>query len=73
MTERVRITVRGRLSRRLAGAFEEMAAHYRGGHTHLTGEIADQGQLHALLTRIRDLGLDLEHVCVKPTTTRDTD
>ena len=66
MTQRVRITVRGRLSPRLVRAFEGMAARYRRGHTDLTGEIADQAQLHGLLTRVRDLGLELEDVSVRP-------
>jgi hypothetical protein len=66
MTQRVRITVRGRLSPRLAGAFEGLAPHYRHGHTDLVGEIADQSQLHAYLRRIRDLGLELENVTVLP-------
>jgi hypothetical protein len=66
MTQRVRITVRGRLSPRLASAFEGMAAHYQHGHTDLVGEIADQSQLHAYLRRIRDLGLELENVSVLP-------
>ncbi len=58
MKQRVRITVRGRLSPRLAV--------HRRGHTDLVGEIADQAQLHGLLSRIRDLGLELEHVTVLP-------
>ena len=66
MTQRVRITVRGRLGPRLASAFEGMAPHYRPGRTDLVGEIADQAQLHAYLRRIRDLGLELEHVTVLP-------
>jgi hypothetical protein len=66
MRQRARITVRGRLSARLAGAFEGMSPRYRRGHTDLTGEIADQAQLHGLLTRIRDLGLELEDVSVRP-------
>jgi hypothetical protein len=66
MTQRVRITVRGRLSQRLTSAFEGMAPRYRRGHTDLTGEIADQAQLHGLLTRIRDFGLELENVSVRP-------
>jgi hypothetical protein len=66
MTQRVRITIRGRLSSRLAGAFEGLAPSYRSGHTDLFGEIADQAQLHGLLARIRDLGLDLEGVSVRP-------
>jgi hypothetical protein len=64
MTQRVRITVRGRLSTRLTGAFEGMTPHHRRGHTDLSGEIADQAQLHGLLNRIRDLGLELENVTV---------
>jgi hypothetical protein len=66
MTQRVRITVRGRLSPRLAGAFDGLAPSYRSGHTDLFGEIADQAQLHGLLTRVRDLGLELEDVSVRP-------
>jgi len=66
MTHRVRITVRGRLGPRLASAFEGMAPCYRRGHTELVGEIADQAQLHGLLSRIRDLGLELESLTVLP-------
>jgi len=58
----VRIIVRGRLSGRLATAFDGMTLVGRHGRTELVGEIADQAQLHGLLTRIRDLGLELEHV-----------
>jgi hypothetical protein len=66
MTQWVRITVRGRLSTRLASAFAGMAPRHRRGHTELVGEIADQAQLHGLLSRIRDLGLELENVSVLP-------
>jgi hypothetical protein len=66
MTHRVRITVRGRLSARLAGAFEGMTPRHRAGHTDIVGEIADQAQLHGLLSRIRDLGLELENLTVWP-------
>jgi hypothetical protein len=66
MAQRVRITVRGRLSPRLAGAFDGMAPRHRLGHTELVGEIADQAQLFGLLSRIRDLGLELENVTVLP-------
>src|SRR6266571_1018019 len=45
-------------------AFSGMAPVHRRGHTDLVGEIADQAQLHGLLSRIRDLGLELEHVTV---------
>jgi hypothetical protein len=59
-----RIIVRGRLSHRLASAFEGMTLVRHPGRTELAGEIADQAQLHGLLARIRDLGLELEHVSV---------
>ncbi len=56
---RVRISVRGGLSERFSPAFEGMELVHRDGCTELVGEIADQAQLHGLLTRIRDLGLEL--------------
>jgi hypothetical protein len=63
-TLRIRITVRGRLSRHLAPAFDGLTLRQRGGGTDLVGEIADQTQLHGVLTRIRDLGLELVSVTV---------
>jgi hypothetical protein len=63
-TLRIRITVRGRLSQRLARAFDGLALVPRTGATELTGEVADQAQLYGLLTRIRDLGLDLQSMTV---------
>jgi hypothetical protein len=60
----IRITVRGRLSERLAAAFDGMALVWRPGATELVGEVADQAQLHGLLGRVRDLGLELESVTV---------
>jgi hypothetical protein len=68
---RVRITVRGRLSNRLATAFEGLTLVRRAGHTELVGEIVDQAQLHGLLARIRDLGLELEHVSLSPEESAD--
>ena len=61
-TRHVRIKVRGRVSGRLATAFEGMTVVDVAGGSELVGPIADQAQLHGLLTRIRDLGLDLESV-----------
>jgi hypothetical protein len=61
-SRRVRIKVRGRLSDRLATFFEGMALVQRAGGSELVGEIADQAQLHGLLSRIRDLGLELDSV-----------
>jgi hypothetical protein len=60
----IRITVRGRLSRRLAAAFDGLTLERSAGATDLVGEVADQSQLHGLLSRIRDLGLELEAVAV---------
>lgn len=64
MNERrcVRITIRGRLSPRLAEAFDGLALERAPQGTVLVGEVADQAQLHGVLTRIRDLGLELESV-----------
>jgi hypothetical protein len=61
---RILIKVRGRLSHRLAAAFEGMTLVPCTGATELVGDIADQAQLHGLLSRIRDLGLELESVTV---------
>ena len=63
-TRTVRITVRGRLSERLAAAFDGMTPVRRSGATELAGEVVDQAQLYGLLARIRDLGLELESVTV---------
>lgn len=63
-TLNVRITVRGRLSKRLAAAFDGLTLVVRTGATELVGELADQAQLHGVLARIRDLGLELEAVTV---------
>lgn len=61
-TRIVRITLRERLTPRLAAAFEGMTLETAPGRSILTGDLADQAQLHGLLTRIRDLGLELESV-----------
>ena len=61
-THHVQIKLRDRLSDRLATFFEGMTLVHRADGTELVGEIADQAQLHGLLTRIRDLGLELDSV-----------
>jgi hypothetical protein len=63
-TLNIRITVRGRLSERLAAAFDGMTPVHRAGATELVGEVVDHARLHALITRVRDLGLELESVTV---------
>lgn len=60
----IRITVRGRLSDRFAAAFDGMTLARRADVTDLVGEFVDQAQLHGLLRRIRDLGLELESLSV---------
>jgi hypothetical protein len=60
----VTITIRGRLSDRLVAAFDGMTAVRCPNGTRLVGPIADQAQLHGLLARVRDLGLELEAVSV---------
>jgi len=60
----VRIAVRGRLSERLAAAFDGLTAYEEPHATQLVGAVADQAQLHGLLARIRDLGLELVSVTV---------
>lgn len=60
----VRITVRGRLSDRLAASFSGMRVTHCNGTTELVGPLVDQAQLHGLITRVRDLGLELESVRV---------
>ncbi len=56
---RYRIVLRGRLSKRFESAFEGMTLEHAPGRTVLTGEIRDQAQLHGLLDRVRDFGIDL--------------
>src|SRR5262249_842777 len=63
-TRTVRITVSGRLSERLAAAFDGMTLVQRTGTADLVGEVVDQAQLYGLLTRIRDLALELTSLTV---------
>jgi hypothetical protein len=60
----VRIRVKGRLSKRLASAFDGMTLVPGNGATEVVGQVVDQAQLHGLLTRIRDLALELESMTV---------
>jgi hypothetical protein len=55
--QRYRITIRGRLSDRLASAFPGVALERRPGATVLLGS-ADASPLAELLQRLSDLGLD---------------
>jgi hypothetical protein len=59
---RYRIVVAGELSRRFAPAFDGMTVRCTGGETSITGMVVDQSQLHGLLDRVGDLGLELVSV-----------
>jgi hypothetical protein len=61
-TKTYRITVRGRLTERLASAFEGMTLEPGRGETGLVGEVADQAHLFGLLDRVRNFGLELVRV-----------
>ena len=61
-TKTYRITVRGRLTDRLASAFEGMTLEPGRGETGLVGEIADQAHLFGLLDRVRNFGPELVRV-----------
>jgi hypothetical protein len=56
---RYRVVVRGLLGDHLAGAFDQLEVDPRPGQTLLTGNFADQAQLHELLDQLRDLGIHL--------------
>jgi cell division FtsZ-interacting protein ZapD len=55
--ERYLIVVRGAVSGRLLQTIEGVQAS--GQETVLTAEVVDQSQLHGILERLRDLGIDL--------------
>jgi hypothetical protein len=59
---RYRIVVAGELSCRFAPAFDGMTMQCTGDQTAITGMVVDQSQLHGLLDRVGELGLDLVSV-----------
>ena len=61
-----RIVVRGELSRRYLPAFEGMTLAPGDGETAIIGPVVDQAQLHGLLNRVGDLGLELISVNPAP-------
>jgi hypothetical protein len=61
-----RIVVRGELSHRYLPAFEGMTLAAGDGQTAITGPVVDQAQLHGLLVRVGDLGLELISVNPNP-------
>jgi hypothetical protein len=56
---RYRVVVRGRFGEHLAGVFDQLEVDPRAGQTSLTGNFADQAQLHGLLDQLRNLGIHL--------------
>jgi hypothetical protein len=54
---RYRIVVRGAVSPRLAETIE--CVHASDQETVLTADVVDQAQLHGILERLRDLGIEL--------------
>jgi hypothetical protein len=60
-----RLVVRGELDARFAYLFEGMAMERVEGTTVLTGKVIDQAQLHGLIARTEELGLEL--ICVEQT------
>jgi hypothetical protein len=59
---RYQIVIVGELSRRFAAAFEGMTVCCADGRTAITGTVVDQSQLHGLLDRVGELGLELVSV-----------
>ncbi len=59
---RYRITVRGRLTKRLMSDFDGLDVEPGIGQTTLVGEIRDQSHLYGVLDLMRELGLDLVSV-----------
>jgi predicted Holliday junction resolvase-like endonuclease len=56
---RYQVVVRGRVGEHLASVFDQLDVDPRPGQTSLTGNFADQAQLHGLLDQLRDLGIHL--------------
>jgi hypothetical protein len=57
-----RIVLAGELSGRFAPAFDGMSVRCSGGQTEITGMVVDQSQLHGLLDRVGEFGLELVSV-----------
>jgi hypothetical protein len=56
------IVVRGEIGDHFAVLFDELQLERRRGTTVLTGPIRDQSQLHGVIERIQELGLELVSV-----------
>jgi hypothetical protein len=56
------IRIKGRLSDSLCGVFEDFNTSVKPAETVMRGELRDQSELHGVLGRIQDLGLELIEV-----------
>ena len=66
------VRVSGHLDPHWSTRFPGLAlAHDPDGTTTLTGAVADQAELHGILTRVRDLGVTL--ISVTPTVLADAE
>ena len=65
-TRHYEITVRGRLSDSLLGAFDGLCASPVAGGTVLSGGVPDQAALFGVLERIESVGLELLAVRSSP-------
>ena len=71
-----RLVVRGELDERYGYLFEGMQMERTEGTTVLSGPVRDQAQLHGLIERVEELGLDLvsvQQVDTSPGSTRERD
>jgi len=59
---RYEIVAKDRLSERVARAFPGLKMESHAGRTVLTGAFQDQSQLHGLLNRLQDFGIELVSV-----------
>ena len=56
------LVIRGEVGDRFGAAFEGMRLERAGGTTTIAGEVRDQAQLHGLIERVQELGLELVSV-----------
>ena len=60
--QRYRLVIKGRMSERMAFAFDGLQVEAGAGETALTGAFVDQAQLYGVIDRLRDLGIELVSV-----------
>ena len=53
------IKIKGSLGKQLSLFSKAMTSSYENGVTTITGKVIDQSELHGILNRIRDIGLQL--------------